>query len=57
MIKHVIYDSISSSDGVILVLKNKEYTDLKKIYTLGCRNLLVEGGKCLTGSFLKNIGK
>ena len=33
LIKHVIYDSISSSDGVILVLKNKEYTDLKKIYT------------------------
>ena len=33
LVKHVIYDSISSSDGVILVLKNKEYTDLKKIYT------------------------
>ena len=28
---------------------------LKKIYALGCRNLLVEGGKCLTGSFLKNM--
>ena len=28
---------------------------LKRIYTLGCRNLLVEGGKCLTGSFLKNM--
>tara|TARA_B100000686_G_scaffold221243_1_gene228345 strand:- start:2984 stop:4090 length:1107 start_codon:yes stop_codon:yes gene_type:complete len=27
---------------------------LKKIYFLGCRNLLVEGGKSLTGSFLKN---
>ena len=33
LVKHVIYDSINSSDGVILVLKNKEYTDLKKIYT------------------------
>ena len=28
---------------------------LNKIYTLGCRNLLVEGGKSLTGSFLKNM--
>ena len=28
---------------------------LKRIYTLGCRNLLVEGGKRLTGSFLKNM--
>ena len=28
---------------------------LKKIYTLGCRNLLVEGGKRLTASFLKNM--
>ena len=27
---------------------------MKKIYFLGCRNLLVEGGKSLTGSFLKN---
>ena len=27
---------------------------LKKIYSLGCRNLLVEGGKNLTNSFLKN---
>ena len=26
---------------------------LKKIYSLGCRNLLVEGGKTLTNSFLK----
>ena len=33
LVKHVIYDSINSSDGVIFVLKNKEYTDLKKIYT------------------------
>ena len=28
-------------------------TVLKKIYTLGCRNLLVEGGKTLTDNFLK----
>ena len=28
---------------------------LKKIYTFGCRNLLVEGGKCLTGNFLKHM--
>ncbi len=27
---------------------------LKKIYTFGCRNLLVEGGKTLTNNFLKN---
>jgi diaminohydroxyphosphoribosylaminopyrimidine deaminase/5-amino-6-(5-phosphoribosylamino)uracil reductase len=27
---------------------------LKKIYLLGCRNLLVEGGKDLSNSFLKN---
>jgi len=26
---------------------------LNKIYSLGCRNLLVEGGKALTNSFLK----
>ncbi len=28
---------------------------LKKIYTAGCRNLLVEGGKTLTGNFLKHM--
>ena len=27
---------------------------LKKLYFLGCRNLLVEGGKNLTTSFFKN---
>ena len=27
---------------------------LSKIYSLGCRNLLVEGGKNLTNSFLSN---
>ena len=27
---------------------------LKKIFSIGCRNLLVEGGKNLTNSFLKN---
>tara|TARA_Y100000590_G_scaffold448976_1_gene586412 strand:+ start:455 stop:1558 length:1104 start_codon:yes stop_codon:yes gene_type:complete len=27
---------------------------LKKIFSLGCRNLLIEGGKNLTNSFLKN---
>jgi len=30
-------------------------TILNKIYYLGCRNLLVEGGKTLTGSFLKHM--
>ena len=30
-------------------------TILNKIYSLGCRNLLVEGGKTLTGSFLKHM--
>ena len=38
--------------------KKNNFFDLKlilnKIYTLGCRNLLVEGGKSLTGSFLKD---
>ena len=27
---------------------------LKKIFSIGCRNLLVEGGKNLTDNFLKN---
>ena len=27
---------------------------LKKIFSLGCRNILVEGGKSLTNSFIKN---
>ena len=27
---------------------------MKKIYSLGCRNLLVESGKNLTNSFIKN---
>ena len=27
---------------------------LKNIFSIGCRNLLVEGGKNLTNSFLKN---
>ena len=37
---------------------NKNFFNLKllvkKIYSLGCRNLLVEGGKTLTNSFLKH---
>ena len=37
---------------------NNNFFDLKfilnKIYSLGCRNLLVEGGKTLTNSFLKH---
>ena len=41
-----------------LPLNNNNFFDLKlalqKIYSLGCRNLLVEGGKNLTNSFLKN---
>ena len=47
-------------DGVCLTLikvKNN-FFDLKsvlnKIYFFGCRNLLVEGGKLLTSSFLKH---
>jgi diaminohydroxyphosphoribosylaminopyrimidine deaminase / 5-amino-6-(5-phosphoribosylamino)uracil reductase len=39
------------------LIKNK-YFDLKlilkKLYNVGCRNILVEGGNSLTGSFLKN---
>ena len=27
---------------------------MKKVFSIGCRNLLVEGGKYLTESFLKN---
>ena len=48
-------------NGVKLIkLSNKSngFFDLKlilnKIYLLGCRNLLVEGGKTLTNNFLKN---
>jgi len=41
-----------------LVTNDNNYFDLKlvlkKIYSHGCRNLLVEGGKSLTNSFLKN---
>jgi|TARA_Y100000992_G_C21059667_1_gene393515 hypothetical protein len=33
VLKYTIYDSINNPDGVIFVLKNKQYTDLKKIYT------------------------
>ena len=44
---------------VKLSTNNNNFFDLKlilkKIYTLGCRNLLVEGGKCLTGSFFKHM--
>ena len=39
-------------------IKTKGFFDLrivlKKLYTLGCRNLLVEGGKTLTNNFLKD---
>tara|TARA_Y100000590_G_C15570366_1_gene958328 strand:+ start:23 stop:1129 length:1107 start_codon:yes stop_codon:yes gene_type:complete len=39
-------------------LSNDNFFDLKlilkKIFTLGCRNLLVEGGKNITNSFLKH---
>ena len=48
-------------NGVKLIkLNNKTngFFDLKlllnKIYLLGCRNILVEGGKTLTNNFLKN---
>ena len=41
-----------------LVNKSNGFFDLKlilnRIYLLGCRNLLVEGGKTLTNNFLKN---
>ena len=41
-----------------LEIKTKGFFDLrivlKKLYTLGCRNLLVEGGKTLTNNFLKD---
>ena len=41
-----------------LVNKSNGFFDLKlilsKIYLLGCRNLLVEGGKFLTNSFIKH---
>jgi len=40
-----------------MVIDNNNFFNLmlvlKKIYSLGCRNLLVEGGKTLTNSFLK----
>ena len=41
-----------------LEIKTNEFFDLrivlKELYTLGCRNLLVEGGKTLTNNFLKD---
>ena len=41
-----------------LPIKNNNFFDLKlvlkKIFSIGCRNLLVEGGKKLTDSFIKN---
>jgi diaminohydroxyphosphoribosylaminopyrimidine deaminase / 5-amino-6-(5-phosphoribosylamino)uracil reductase len=39
------------------LIKNKYFNlklVLKKLYNVGCRNILVEGGNALTGSFLKN---
>jgi len=39
------------------LLKDKQFDlklILKKVYNFGCRNLLVEGGNDLSGSFLKN---
>jgi len=53
--------SIFKKKGIQLIksnlLKNK-YFDiklvLKKLYNLGCRNLLVEGGSDLTGNIIKN---
>ena len=64
----IIFYNYAKNSKVILFKKNgfnliksklvsKGYFDLKlilkKIYYLGCRNLLVEGGNDLTGSFLK----
>ena len=53
--------SIFKKKGLNLVKSNlieNEYFDfksiLKKLYTLGCRNLLVEGGNDLTKNILKN---
>ena len=47
--------------GICLIkskIKKNRYFDLKnifkKLYLLGCRNLLVEGGNDLTGNFLKD---
>ena len=41
-----------------LPVNNKNYFDLKivlrKLFSIGCRNLLVEGGKNLTDSFIKD---
>ena len=53
--------TLFKSKGINLVkskISKNKYFDLKsvlkKLYNLGCRNLLVEGGNDLTGSFLKN---
>ena len=53
--------SILKKKGIQLVKSNlikDKYFDLKlilkKLYSFGCRNLLVEGGNDLSGSFLKN---
>jgi len=53
--------SILKKRGINLIKSNlikDKYFDLKlilkKLYRLGCRNLLVEGGNDLSGSFLKN---
>jgi diaminohydroxyphosphoribosylaminopyrimidine deaminase/5-amino-6-(5-phosphoribosylamino)uracil reductase len=53
--------SILKKKGIQLVKSNltkDKYFDLKlilkKLYNLGCRNLLVEGGNDLSSSFLKN---
>ncbi len=52
--------SLLKKKGIILInLKLNKYghfhlkTVLKKIFSIGCRNLLVEGGKNLTNNFLK----
>ena len=42
VLKYTIYDSINNPDGVIFVLKNKQYTDLKKIYTF-----LINDNSCI----------
>jgi diaminohydroxyphosphoribosylaminopyrimidine deaminase / 5-amino-6-(5-phosphoribosylamino)uracil reductase len=57
--KHKI--SLFKKKGIQLIksnLINNKYFNLKsilkKLYKMGCRNLLVEGGNVLSGNFLKN---
>jgi diaminohydroxyphosphoribosylaminopyrimidine deaminase/5-amino-6-(5-phosphoribosylamino)uracil reductase len=53
--------SLFKKNGIQLIksnlIKNKYFdlkSILKKLYNVGCRNILVEGGDILSGNFLKN---